>query len=126
MIRNYLKVALRNLIRYKIYSVTNILGLAVGMSAFILIALLLDHEESFDRFHSNFDEIYRVQQLVEYNDDTQEWTQTAFPLELEFRENYPEFKKTTVYKEVWGEYLSSSDDIKFYEEKGCYAQSSFF
>lgn len=126
MIQNYLKVAIRTLLRYKVYSLANIMGLAVGMSAFILIALLLQNENSYDKHNVNFEKIYRVQQLVEYENDTQEWTQTVYPLSKELRDNFSEFEKTTVCCEIWGEYLSSQDDIKFYEEGGFYAETDFF
>ncbi len=60
MLKNYLKTAWRNLKRHKGYSFINITGLAVGMAAFILIMLFVQHELSFDRYHGNADRIYRV------------------------------------------------------------------
>jgi putative ABC transport system permease protein len=60
MLRNYLKIALRNLERYKAYSFINIGGLAVGMACFILIGLWVKDELSFDRFHLNKDRTYRI------------------------------------------------------------------
>ena len=60
MFRNYLIVAFRNLIRHKVYSFINILGLATGMACVILIMLFIQHELSYDRNHENADRIYRV------------------------------------------------------------------
>jgi len=60
MIKNYLLMAFRNLKKYKIYSLINILGLAVGLSAFVLILLYLQFEFSYDKFHKDADHIYRV------------------------------------------------------------------
>ncbi|MEM9832316.1 MAG: ABC transporter permease [Bacteroidota bacterium] len=60
MIRNYLKIALRNLARYKQMTLINILGLAVGMTACILILLFVQYELSYDRYHENTDRIYRI------------------------------------------------------------------
>jgi putative ABC transport system permease protein len=60
MIKNYLKVALRNLFKHKAYSFINILGLAVGIAASVLIALYVFDELSYDRFHVNADRTYRV------------------------------------------------------------------
>lgn len=60
MLRNYLKVALRNLFRQKAFSFINISGLAIGMACSILILLWVQHELSYDRFHSNTDNLYRV------------------------------------------------------------------
>ena len=60
MFKNYLMTALRNINRQKMYSALNIAGLAVGLAAFILIALYVQNELSFDRYHENSDRIYRV------------------------------------------------------------------
>lgn len=60
MIPNYIKIAWRNLQRNKIYSLLNSGGLAVGMACCILIGLFIENELSYDRYHKNFDAIYRV------------------------------------------------------------------
>ncbi len=60
MFKNYLLVTVRNLKRNSTYSLLNIIGLAVGMTAFILISLYVQYELSFDRYHENADRIYRV------------------------------------------------------------------
>jgi ABC-type antimicrobial peptide transport system permease subunit len=60
MFRNYIKIALRNLLKFKIYSLINIIGLSVGIAACILISLWVQDELSFDRFHKNVNNIYRV------------------------------------------------------------------
>ena len=60
MLRNYLKIAFRNMKRHKGYSFINIAGLAIGMACCILILLYVADELSYDRFHKNKDRIYRV------------------------------------------------------------------
>ncbi len=60
MIKNYLKIAFRNIVRHKAYSLINISGLAIGMAASILILLWVQHELSYDRFHKNADQTYRI------------------------------------------------------------------
>jgi len=60
MFANYLKVALRNIKKYKAYSFINIVGLAVGMTCCILILLYVRAELSFDKYHDNHKQIYRV------------------------------------------------------------------
>ena len=60
MLKNYLKVAISNLLHYKWYSLVSILGLAVGLSASILILLFINFEFSYDEFHADKDRIYRV------------------------------------------------------------------
>ena len=60
MIKNYLMVAWRNLLKNKIYSFLNITGLAVGLASFLLIALYMMDELSYDRYNVNADRIYRI------------------------------------------------------------------
>ena len=60
MFKNYILVTVRNLKKNSTYSFLNIIGLAVGMTAFILIALYVQYELSFDKYHENADRIYRV------------------------------------------------------------------
>ena len=60
MFRNYLTVAYRNLVRYKVYSAINITGLAIGIAFCILTFLYIHHEWTYDAFHKNADQIYRV------------------------------------------------------------------
>jgi hypothetical protein len=60
MFKNYLKIALRNIKRNKGYSFINIAGLSVGLTCCILILLYVKYEFSYDRYHENADNIYRV------------------------------------------------------------------
>ena len=60
MLRNYLKIAIRNLLRNKLYSAINILGLAIGLAAAMLILLYAKDEVSYDRFHAHNPNIYRI------------------------------------------------------------------
>ncbi len=60
MLKNYLKIALRNLARHKQMTLINVLGLAVGMAACILILLFVQYELSYDRYHENADRTYRI------------------------------------------------------------------
>jgi putative ABC transport system permease protein len=61
MLRNYILIAFRNLVRQKLYSIINILGLAVGISLFCLIMLYVADQYSYDRFNENYDRIYRLE-----------------------------------------------------------------
>lgn len=60
MLKNYIKIMLRNFIKHRFYSVLNIIGLAIGLACCILIGLFLDYELGYDRHHKNRDQIYRV------------------------------------------------------------------
>ncbi len=60
MFKNYIKTALRSLVKHKEYSFINIFGLALGMASVILILLFVQEELSYDQFHTNRDNIYRL------------------------------------------------------------------
>ncbi len=70
MIRNYLKIAFRNLIKQKGFTFINIAGLAIGLTCFLLIGLYVKDELSYDRFNKNADSIYRVSRIFKSNDGT--------------------------------------------------------
>jgi hypothetical protein len=65
MIKNYIKIAWRNLVKSKGYSAINIGGLAIGMAVAILIGLWIYDELSFDKYHKNYDRIAQV--MIKYN-----------------------------------------------------------
>ena len=72
MLKNYLKIALRNLLKYKGYSLINILGLAIGMACCMVILLYVRHELSFDAFHSKADRLYRLNKIASSQDGSSE------------------------------------------------------
>ncbi len=90
MIKNYLKVALRNISRHKAYSFINITGLAIGMACCILILLWVQDELSFDRFHENAGDIYRVIQDINFADHSTTWAITQGPMGPSLRDDFPE------------------------------------
>ena len=95
MIKNYLKIALRNLARHKGYSFINITGLAIGMACCILILLWVQDELSFDRFHENGRNIYRVLQNINFTDHSTTWAITQGPLGPSLEQAYPEIINST-------------------------------
>jgi putative ABC transport system permease protein len=94
MIRNYLKIALRNLLHNKGYTSIKILGLAVGVMCCILIMLFVNSEWSYDKFHSKADRIYRVWQDEKYEDQSFVNTVTPFIMAPTLKANIPEIEST--------------------------------
>ena len=90
MWQNYLKVAWRNLVRQKGYSLINIAGLTVGLTCSFLIMLWVKHELSFDRFHVNADRIYRVLMADHQPEGTEIHPWLPFPVGRALREQVPE------------------------------------
>mgnify|MGYP000973126052 CR=1 FL=1 len=92
MLKNYLKIAFRNLVNNKIYSLINILGLSVGMAVALLIGLWINDELTFDRHHENYTTLYKVKMNQTF--DGRRGTQDAIPYALgpELKNKYPDFK----------------------------------
>ncbi|HEX6848461.1 MAG TPA: FtsX-like permease family protein [Chitinophagaceae bacterium] len=88
MIRNYIKIAWRNLIRSKGYTVINIGGLAVGMTVAILIGLWIHDELSFNKYHQNYDRIAQIMIKGNFNGQRYSSSSIARPLEFELRNKY--------------------------------------
>ncbi|WP_257666672.1 ABC transporter permease [Parapedobacter tibetensis] len=89
MIKNYFKTAWRNLLKNKVFSLINILGLAVGMTAFLLILQYVSFERSYDNFHVNASNIYRIS-TDDQNGPPRKTTLTPPPIGHELQKNYPE------------------------------------
>ncbi|MHA1943390.1 MAG: permease prefix domain 1-containing protein, partial [Candidatus Thorarchaeota archaeon] len=90
LIWNYMKIALRRIKRQKGYSFINIFGLAIGIACCILSLLWVQDELSFDRFHKNTDDIYRVISEIHTTDRTTQNARTPNPLGPALKEKYPE------------------------------------
>ncbi|MFT3702540.1 MAG: ABC transporter permease [Agriterribacter sp.] len=93
MIRNFFKVAFRNLLRNKGFSAINITGLAIGMAAAILILLWIFNEVSYDGFHANKDRIYEVWNRVAINGTTSCWNTVSRPAAEAVQKNLPEVER---------------------------------
>ena len=126
MIKNYLLTAFRNLKKYKTYSLINILGLAVGLSAFILILLYLQFELSYDRFHKDASQIYRVGvksfQEGKYANDTYVFTP---PIGEDLKNEFPEVEEFVRMSTQRPAYLNVNNEA--YKETGMrYASDKMF
>jgi len=111
MYRNYLKITLRNIVRYRGYTFINVTGLALGLACCILIMLWVTDEISFDKFHNNYKNIYRV--IACYNDTEQteyEW-KTAPPLAAALKADFPEVTTVTRYRSMPEHLFKSPENI---------------
>ncbi|WP_128545996.1 ABC transporter permease [Larkinella soli] len=125
MIRNYLKIAWRNLVKNRAFSLINILGLALGMSCSLLILLWVQDERSIDRFHANGDRLYQVL-------ENQQWTgneisttpATPGPLAPALVAEVPEVERAV--KITWEEEHLLTVGEKAYKEEGRFAGPDLF
>ncbi|MCB0588163.1 MAG: ABC transporter permease, partial [Phaeodactylibacter sp.] len=100
MLKNYLKIAIRNLLREKLYSTINILGLGIGVAVALLLGLYARQEWSFDNFHSKKDRIHRVWVKEHYQGEVFFNTVTPVVLAGVLEDNFPEVEKTVQYIQV--------------------------
>jgi putative ABC transport system permease protein len=126
MFKNYLLIAFRNLIRQKSYSILNIAGLAIGFAAFILIALHVIHEFSYDKFHKNADNIYRVCINGRISGDVFNVAVCAAPMGQAMVSEMPEVLKSVRIKKISQTVFFSTEFDRFYEDGMIFADSTFF
>jgi putative ABC transport system permease protein len=116
--------------KHKVHSAINVFGLAIGLTAFILISLFVEYEYSWDKHNFNYERIYRVQRKYENvrntinGNDISPHTRGLTAKLLE--EQFPEFEKVLLVQEISGKFLSSSPDNSFYDEQGCWSENSIF
>ena len=96
MIKNYFKVAWRNLFRNKGFSLTNLLGLSIGMTCTILIFLWVQDELKYDKFQKNYHSIYHVMANRDFNNEIFTDNSMVFPLGPELQNTYPQIKNAVV------------------------------
>lgn len=114
MIRNYLKIAWRNLHKSKGYSAINIGGLAIGMSVALLIGLWIWDEVTFNQYHQNYDKVARIMQKQTSNGQVYTGTALPFPLDEELRTHYGDNFKYLAMASWQGDFiLSAGNDHQY-------------
>ena len=96
MFKNYLKVAVRNILKHKGYSLLNVVGLSIGMACCLLILLYVQDELSFDRYHTKADRIFRVIEEVRLEGVGEESASMPFPTCDTLPIEYPESIEASV------------------------------
>lgn len=116
MLKNYLKIALRNLKRHKGYSFINISGLTVGMACCILLLLWVQDERSYDRFHDNQDRLFRVVYHEVFTNGQEIWFTSSPPaLGSKFKKDYPEIANYTRTDRLGGRVIKFEERV-FHED----------
>ena len=125
MFKNYVKTAVRAIKRHKGYSFINIFGLAIGMACCILILLWVQDELSYDRFHANGDDIYRIIK-EEYIEGETLWSAlTSPPLAHPLKADFSEIILSTRFGN-WGRRVVQYQDKRVNEDKFEHADPDFF
>lgn len=125
MIKNFFKIAFRNITRHKATTFINVTGLAIGLAASLLILLWVQNELSFDRFNINGKNIYRVEEDQFYSGERYHVTVTPHPSGPVWKQKIPEIKEQTRIYRV-RRLLFRQEDKVFFESSLVAADSGFF
>jgi len=125
MLRNLIKIAFRYILRDKVYSLINVVGLTIGITCSLLLLLYIMDELSYDRYHANADNIYRVIADVKEPDAAFMWRVTQMPLAEELQDNYPEVVNAVRFFDMARD-LFIVGDKEFYESQILFADSTAF
>lgn len=128
MLKSYLKVAIRNLIRNRTYSLINILGLSLGIACCLLLSLYIQDEFSYDQHHKNLGQLYRI--ITEFKSDRgfDKMSTTSPPITMTMKEEIAGIKSATRVINPPGvaQNLIKYEDKLFYEPNGLIADSTLF
>ncbi len=125
MLKNFFVNAIRNIRKRSGYILLNIGGLAIGLTSFIFISLYVINELSYDRFHTNYENIYRIKIVGRMAGGELDQAITAAPMAQALLKDYPEVLQVTRVRGM-GDWLIRFGDKKFNEEGVLFADSTFF
>ncbi len=126
MLYNYLKIAIRNLLRHKGFMFINIAGLTLGLTACLLIGLFVHDEKQFDKFIPAGEQIYRIYVERTSNEGTEKSAGTPPMFATTLQQEYPEIDKTLRILRIPSKDLFEAGAKKMYEEGGIAPDSTFF
>src|SRR5688572_23941338 len=125
MIKNYLVTTFRNFVRNQSYTLINILGLSIGITCCIVIFLIVRHDLSFDKFHKDGEQIYRIVHDQTNASGTDYSGVTPYPVAGAFRNDFPEIPMVTQYHQEDDVFIKLGAE-KFKVEEAIFADSLFF
>lgn len=126
MIRNYLKIAIRNLWKHKGFTAINIIGLALGLGCFIVIAMYVFDELSYDRFNEKADRIYRINSDIRFGGTDLSMAVSADPMGETLKQDYPEVEESFRFYGSNGAKLIKKGDEFINEQRVTHADSTLF
>lgn len=125
MLKNFIKLSIRVLLRNKFYSLLNIMGLSLGLACSIIIMLYLQNDLSYDKHYKDYDQIYRIGTLYNVEDKEDRFALSQAGIAPLLKEEYPEIESYTRMGET-GRVLINYQDEKFFEERIMHADSGYF
>lgn len=126
MLKNYYKVAIRNILKYKLFSAINILGMTIGITSCLMIVLYVTHELSYDKFHPDADRIFQVGLNGKIGGQDIRVANTCPPMAEALAADIPGVESATRIAAMFGQPVVRNGEKIFSEEKVFYADSNFF
>jgi len=117
MLRNYFKIAVRNLSQHKFYSLINITGLAVSLACCLLISLFVIDELSFDSSYEDSERIYRTNRHGKYGDNEFNFATAPAPLGPALKNEIPEIETVVRFRTTGSNLVKTSDMVESYKEE---------
>ncbi|MDE2995242.1 MAG: ABC transporter permease [Bacteroidota bacterium] len=126
MLRNYLRITLRNMRRHAGFTFINVTGLATGMAAFVLIVLFIQNERAYDAHNEHADDVYQV--ILDAAVAGQEIVTASSPavMATQFQEEFPEIEAATRINSYSSDVLLTVDNTPYYQDHYFQADSSVF
>lgn len=125
MIKNYFKIALRNLWKFKGFSLINIFGLSMGLACFVLIAMYVADELSYDRYNEKVDRIFRINSDIRFGGTDLNMAVSADPMGAVLKKDYPQVEEYARLYSSSGSRLIKKGDEYINEDRITYADSTF-
>ena len=125
MIRNYLKTALRNLLKNKGFTLINVFGLALGLATCLLIVFYVADELSYDRYNVNAELIYRVNNDIKFGGTEGSYAIAPSPAAAALKADFPEIEAVTRFRNVGGNQVRKGNQ-NIQEDRMIYADSTVF
>ena len=125
MLKNYIKTAIRNLLKRKGYSLINIVGLAIGMASCLLILMFVNDELNYDAYNEKADRIFRVAGSFFWGGRSFDIAVAPAPMAQVLIDEFPEVENAVRFRQR-GRYVFRYGDNTFREMRVSYVDSSFF
>jgi putative ABC transport system permease protein len=126
MLNLFVKIAWRNLVRNKTYSLINVIGLASGLACFILIAMFVSHELSYDKFHINAERIVRINSSLKLGGSELNLAVTSDPMGPSLKNDYPQVQEFTRLYASGGSKVIRKGSEYITEQRVVHVDSTFF
>jgi len=126
MFKNYLKVALRNMMKSRSHSFLNIMGLAIGMACCMILFMYVYEEFTYDRYHRDGERIFRVYEEIKSRAATRIYAAIAWPLAPALMDKFPQVESSVRIYTYISDPLVRRGDIQFYEDRFIYAEEDLF